>query len=92
MNLFSQEESEINLFGNLLNNNIEENNFYLYKDPKNICSNILLSFIKRNNRFKPQDYIEKIFNNKIQSFLLYDEWCHILNIIFVKEKMYYIRI
>ena len=46
----------------------------------------MLSFIKRNNQLKPQDYIEKIFNNKIQGFHLYDEWCHILKIIFVKEK------
>ena len=84
--MYSQEESEINLFGKILNNSIEENAYYVYKDLKNICADILLSYIKDKNQYKSKDYIEKVYASKKNGFISYDEWCQILNIIFNNEK------
>lgn len=79
---FSDEESEVKLFEKILSSRIDENSYDTYNELKDIVDNLLKDYIRDNSSFKPKNELDRIFKLKTKSFISYDEWKYILNIIF----------
>ena len=79
---FSDEESEVKLFEKILSSRIDENSYDTYNELKDIVDNVLKDYIRDNSSFKPKNELDRVFKLKTKSFISYEEWKYILNIIF----------
>ena len=79
---YSDEESEVKLFEKILESRIDENSYDTYNELKDIVDNVLKDYIRDNTSFKPKNELERVFKLKTKSFISYEEWKYILNIIF----------
>lgn len=79
---FSDEESEVKLFEKILSSRIDENSYDTYNELKDIVDNVLKDYIRDKSSFKPKNELDRVFKLKTKSFISYEEWKYILNIIF----------
>ena len=86
INIYSNEDSDINLFGKIYRNEIDENErFNLFK-LKNSINEFLELYLMNKNPLKNRNEIHKIYLFKLENFLIEDEWKFILYSIYSKEE------
>ena len=68
LNYFTDEETEIKLFTNIIENKIEESTSDLIEELRKSCDNILLELIKQKNPFKVSREIDLLFKKKKNAF------------------------
>ena len=93
LNYFSDEETEIKLFINIIENKIEESTSDLIDELKKASDNILLELIKQKNPFKISKEIDSIFKKKKNAFLSHKDWKKILDSLFPDDsELFYNKI
>ncbi len=86
LNYFSDEETEIKLFINIIENKIEESTTDLIEELKKASDNILLELIKQKNPFKISKEIDSLFKKKKNTFLSHKDWKKILDSLFPEDN------
>ena len=79
---YSNEDSEIKLFGKILRNEQEENSRLILTKLKDNIAELLEYYIRSKYPFKPKEDIETILENKKQGMLLEEEWKGIIYYIY----------
>ena len=86
LNYFTDEETEIKLFTNIIENKIEESTSDLIEELRKSCDNILLELIKQKNPFKVSREIDLLFKKKKNAFLTHKDWKKILDSLFPEDN------
>ena len=86
LNYFTDEETEIKLFTNIIENKIEESTSDLIEELRKSCDNILLELIKQKNPFKVSREIELLFKKRKNAFLTHKDWKKILDSLFPEDN------
>ena len=86
LNSFTDEETEIQLFTNIIENKIEESTSDLIEELRKSCDNILLELIKQKNPFKVSREIDLLFKKKKNAFLTHKDWKKILDSLFPEDN------
>ena len=84
--IYSNEDSDINLFGKILKNEQEEDSKLVLDKLKENISELLEYYLKSKNPFKTKKEIKKILDNKKEGYLNEEEWKGIINYIFSVEE------
>jgi hypothetical protein len=93
LNYFTDEETEIKLFTNIIENKIEESTSDLIEELRKSCDNILLELIKQKNPFKVSREIDLLFKKKKNAFLTHKDWKKILDSLFPEDsELFYNKI
>ena len=83
--LYSNEDSDINLFGKILRNEQEEDSRFLLENIKKNISDILEYYLKSKSPFKRQKEIKNSLQNKKDGILYEEEWKGIVSFLYNEE-------
>ena len=83
--LYSNEDSDINLFGKILRNEQEEESRFFLDDIKKNISEILEYYLKSKSPFKSQKELKNILQNKKEGILYEEEWTGIISFLYNEE-------
>ena len=84
--IYSNEDSDINLFGKILKNEQEEDSKLVIDKLKENISELLEYYLKSKNPFKTKKEIKKLLDNKKGGYLNEEEWKGIINYIYSEEE------
>lgn len=87
INLYSNSDSEICLFGKILNNDIEEESITVFNELKKTINELLAYYYMKKLPYKSNYAIESLAKSKQRSFLSLDEWKTILTSIFSDSEV-----
>ena len=83
--LYSNEDSEINLFGKILRNEQEEDSRIVLSKLKDNISELLEYYLKSKNQSKNEKELKKLLMQKKEGYINEDEWKSIVNYIYSKD-------
>ena len=81
--LYSNRDIEINLFGKILRNELDEESRFILDQLKNTILELIEYYLKSKNPLKSKTYLKKI---KIEGLLNEEEWKGIIYYIFTNEE------
>lgn len=84
--MFSQEDSDVCLFGKILRNEIEEESRLVIKKLKTTVLDLLTYFLKAKTPLKANSDILDLTNQRQNSFVLEDEWKGIIYYLFENSE------
>ena len=83
--LYSNQDSDINLFGKILRNEQEEDSRFILTKIRNTISELFEFYLKSKNPLKSQIDIKKMLENKKNGILNEEEWKGIIYYIYSEE-------
>ena len=86
INNYSNEDNDINLFGKILRNEIDESEILIVNKLKNSINEYLQLFLINKYPFKSKKELNKLYLNKLENYLNEDEWKIILYSIYSKDE------
>ena len=84
--LYSNRDIEINLFGKILRNELDEESRFILDQLKNTILESTEYYLKSKNPLKSKTYLKKMLNNKKEGLLKEEEWRGIIYYIFPNEE------
>ena len=84
--LYSNRDIEINLFGKILRNELDEESRFILDQLKNTILELIEYYLKSKNPLKSKTYLKKMLNNKKEGLLKEEEWRGIIYYIFPNEE------
>ena len=84
--IYSNKDSQVLLFGKIMRNEQEEDARFILEKLSNSIEELLLFYIKKQNPLKLINEIQKIFQNKKNSYLAEEEWRGIIFSIYEKQE------
>ena len=84
--LYSNRDIEINLFGKILRNELDEESRFILDQLKNTILELIEYYLKSKNPLKSKTYLKKMLNNKKEGLLKEKEWRGIIYYIFPNEE------
>jgi len=84
--LYSNRDIEINLFGKILRNELDEESRFILDQLKNTILELIEYYLKSKNPLKSKTYLKKMLNNKKEGLLKEEEWRRIIYYIFPNEE------
>ena len=84
--LYSNRDIEINLFGKILRNELDEESRFILDQLKNTILESIEYYLKSKNPLKSKTYLKKMLNNKKEGLLKEEEWRGIIYYIFPNEE------
>ena len=84
--IYSNEDNDINLFGKILRNEIDENEITFLNKLKNSINEYLQLCLINKYPLKSKKELNKLYLNKLENYLNEDEWKIILYSIYSKEE------
>ena len=84
--IYSNEDNDINLFGKILRNEIDENEILILNKLKNSINEYLKLCLINKYPFKSKKELNKLYLNKLENYLNEDEWKIILYSIYSKDE------
>ena len=84
--LYSNRDIEINLFGKILRNELDEESRFILDQLKNTILELIEYYLKSKNPLKSKTYLKKMLNNKKEGLLKEEEWRGIIYCIFPNEE------
>ena len=84
--LYSNRDIEINLFGKILRNELDEESRFILDQLKNTILESIEYYLKSKNPLKSKTYLKKMLNNKKEGLLKEEEWRRIIYYIFPNEE------
>ena len=84
--LYSNRDIEINLFGKILRNELDEESRFILDQLKNTILELIEYYLQSKNPLKSKTYLKKMLNNKKEGLLKEEEWRGIIYYIFPNEE------
>lgn len=83
--MYSNEDSDICLFGKILRNELEEDSRLVLQRLKTTLSDLLSYFLKTKHPLKPNNDIKEMLNQRLNGSLTEEEWKFVVEYVYEKE-------
>ena len=80
--MYSQDDSEVCLFGKILRNELEEDSRFIFQKLKTTIYDLLTYFLKAKNPLKANVEIKEILNSKINGNISQEEWTQVIEYVY----------